>query len=483
VVTLTESLVRGLTPREVDAVIAHELGHHKSGHLKFNLSGILFWVYFLAAGPLLGWLQSRYGLPNWALTVPIVPLLFVAMQGMFSQRREFAADARAVEIPGDAEGTIAALARLAQLSRVPVQSGGMMGSIMSHPSMEKRVLALARRHNIPDSRALLILQDPNSAYQDLAGWKPSQPAAVSLESKPVFSLRAKAVLLEQLRWMHLLVPLAGALLLALVVNPVLEFPSRGRILAMLAAGPALVLALMIVIDTLWQLRFASRLRRALARRLNPSSGAAFVGIHPGTEVRYTEGFADWDFGFFTMEDGWLCYRGEKTRFAIPKQDLLDIRVVEGRPSWMRERRVEVVHPGGAFTLNAHFARPTKANARRTAKWLQEWASSPGVASARPLPPPLLPALPGLETSRWSAFWYASKIVLKLWLAAPLMVMFGWRSGFAVAMVVLVAPVAAFLRMLPAVLWPIRKPRPSPEPMVREPVYLGGATVRTDAPAP
>jgi hypothetical protein len=44
-----------------------------------------------------------------------------------------------------------ALARLSQLSRIPVQDGGIMGSIMSHPSMEKRVLALARAHNIPIS--------------------------------------------------------------------------------------------------------------------------------------------------------------------------------------------------------------------------------------------------------------------------------------------------------------------------------------------
>src|SRR5262249_40912175 len=218
VVTLTQSLVRGLTPREVDAVIAHELGHHKSGHLKFNIGSLLFWAYILGAGPLLGWLMSHYNIPTWITALPIAPILIVALQGYFSQKREFEADARAVELTGDPEGKIAALARLSQLSRVPVYGGGIMGSILSHPSMEKRVLALARAHSVPDERALAILHDPNQAYSDevampSANGAPLQPEPVELAS--IFSLRAKIVLIEQLRWWHLLGPLAGAALMTL----------------------------------------------------------------------------------------------------------------------------------------------------------------------------------------------------------------------------------------------------------------------------
>jgi len=103
-IVLTESLVRGLTPREVNAVIAHELGHHKAGHLRFNPSQILFWVFIFGVGPGMGWLVSRYHFPTWWLNIPILPLGLVVVQGFFSQRRELEADARAAQITDDPEG-------------------------------------------------------------------------------------------------------------------------------------------------------------------------------------------------------------------------------------------------------------------------------------------------------------------------------------------------------------------------------------------
>jgi Zn-dependent protease with chaperone function len=202
-IVLTESLVRGLTPREVNAVIAHELGHHKAGHLRVNSSNTLFWVLFLAAGPILGWLVSHYHVPAWMLAVPILPLAFVVMQGWFSRRRELTADARAAEITGDPEGKIAALGRLAQLSRIPVEGRGIMGSILSHPSMENRVLALARRHNIPDARALAILRNPDEAYDSIANLAVAIDPTIDREpgeKEPVFSLKERMFYAEQLRW-------------------------------------------------------------------------------------------------------------------------------------------------------------------------------------------------------------------------------------------------------------------------------------------
>ena len=267
-IVLTESLVNGLTPREVDAVIAHELGHHKAGHLKVNWSKILFWVYLLGAGSFFGWLNARFHLPLWLMTLPILPLLFTVLQGLLSQRREFTADARAVEITGDPEGTIAALARLAQLSRVPTGDRGIVGSIMSHPSMEGRVLALARKNNVPDGRALEILRNPDSAY---AGAPP--PAATQpLPAEPphtramVFTLRAKAALFEQLGWIRLLTPLAGAFLIAAGIAQFSDYPAVDgwRTLLLLAVAP--ILALQLAFEYFMGRRFERRMRRGIARK-------------------------------------------------------------------------------------------------------------------------------------------------------------------------------------------------------------------------
>jgi hypothetical protein len=69
----------------------------------------------------------------------------------------------------------------------------------------------------------------------------------------------------------------------------------------------------------------------------------------------------------------------------------------------------------------------------------------------------------MEISRLAAFWYVCKITLKLWLVGPLAVAAGFDSGFTLAIIVFVAPMAAFLRMMPAMLWPVRRPaEDSPE---------------------
>lgn len=470
-IVLTESLVRGLTTREVNAVIAHELGHHKAGHVRWDSSKILFWVFVFGLGPALGWMVARYHLPTWFLTIPIGPLAVILLQGLLSQRRELDADARAADITGDPEGKIAALGRLAQLSRMPVEGRGIMQSIMSHPSMENRVLAIARRNNIPDLRALAILRNPDEAYSDSIGNlafalnqnRGSQPGV----RDPVFNLRARAGYLEQIRWLHLLGPVMGAFLLGLAMDKLLAPMSvsyfryyRWIMLAVLLLAPPLLLGFEQAAHVLLGRGFIQRLRRRIAVRLAPGPYAAFTGIHPGSGVRYTEGFPDWDFGFITLENDWLVYRGEKARFAIARQDILGTSIVRGPVRWLREHRVEVLFRGGVFTLNLDFANPTQKTAQRTEYWISAWRAvgfpSRSYAAA-PEPPPKLPQLPGMTTGRVGPLWFLAKTVLKIWLAAPLLYFTG--MGLHVVGSVLVmfgAPVAVFLQVLPSILWPVQR---------------------------
>ncbi len=489
-ITLTESLIKGLTPREVDAVIAHELGHHKSGHTRVNYGTLLFVGYLLVAGPLFGWLISRYHLPHWFVTLPITPLLFTVLQGMLSQRREFAADARAAEITGDPEGAIAALARLAQLSRIPVQNQGIMGSILSHPSMEKRVLALARRNNIPDQRALEILKDPDVAYagkfKRLAdvvfsslNVKPELDAsspATERPFEPVFTMRAKMALHEQLRWLRLLSPLAGACILALPFAYLPFYPDHiaARWLLVLAAVP--IFAFQICSEYAVLRRFAVRIRRRIARNLHPQPGAMFAGIHPGAGARFTDGLSEWDFGFITLENDWLCYSGDKTQFAISRQDVKRVEAIKGRKTMFRAHRVEIGYTGGCFTLSTNFAHATMADAQRTARKLRKWAAEGGgfTAGVAPAPPPMLPRLSGQQTSRWSAIWMTLKMVVQLWIAATLIFSLAARHGqfgavAALGILMFSAPLAVVARMLPSVLWPVRRPRQEEQTILAPPL--------------
>lgn len=454
-IVLTESLVRGLTPREVDAVLAHELGHHKEGHLAFGVGQAVFFGCLVFGWPALSWLVRTTGAPLWVETLPVVPLAIVLGQGWFSQRREYAADARAVELTGDAEGKIAALARLAQLSRIPARDGGMMGSILSHPSMEARVLKLGRRFGVGDTRALAILRNPDEAYggEPVAGRATLEEPVAEL----AFTDHARTSYGEQLRWMSLLVglgSLAAGVFLAPPPQNALQF------IAGVVIGTVAAVWLTVRGEILLGTRFVSRIRDDLAKRRLPDDGAWFVGIHPGTGVRYTEGFADWDFGFLSLEEDWLRYRGEKTQFSIPRQVLGEVRPVEGRMDWLVEHRVEVRYRGGAFTFNSDFANPSRVEAEREAAWLRRWVSeqeTPIPVGIAPEGPPLLPDLPGMEIGRGTMLWALGAGTLRMLVGGMAVAGLVYGESLWAAVVPLSAAAAGFAKGLPGVLWPVRRP--------------------------
>jgi len=170
-VAITESLLRNLTRREVDAVMAHEIGHLKGRHVRMQY--IFYVLFFLLAGPAVDLVARTAGLPAWSRSVPVAAIAFTLAMAYVSKRHEFAADARAAEITGDPEAKIAALARLAKLTSSPLDWGGIQGSILSHPSMKSRVLAIARASRLPESRALELLENPDllgaQEYYSVAG--------------------------------------------------------------------------------------------------------------------------------------------------------------------------------------------------------------------------------------------------------------------------------------------------------------------------
>lgn len=453
-IVLTESLVRGLARRELDAVIAHELGHHKEGHLTPGAGYVLFFGALFLGGPAIEWIIRATGAPLWLASLPWLPLGLVLAQGLVSQRREYAADARAVEITGDAEGKIAALARLAQLSRVPARDGGIMGSILSHPSMEARVLRLARRFQVEPARALAILRDPNAAYGALPAYEAPPQDALSHEA--ALSAHTRAGYFERIFWTGLVAPPAVLALFALLApapDDSLQF-FAGLMLAVTLGLWAAVYG-----EVLARRSMSTRLRKALAGRLQPPPDALFAGIHPGRGVRFTDGFADWDNGFLSHEGDWLRFQGERASFAIPRQVIGAIRAVHGRPGWLVEHRVEVRYRGGAFTFNTNSANPTRADAVSQAERLARWAhsaSAPIPASPPPEPPPVLPSLPGSEESRTAALWDLCSSTFRLGLAGVLIGSVLPSSSLWSMALPFTAAATGFLSALPKALWPVRR---------------------------
>jgi STE24 endopeptidase len=113
-VVFFDTLLKQLSPQEIDAVLAHELGHYKRRHILKRI--VMMFALSLAGFALLGWVSSQAwffsGLgvspamdaPNDALAlllfmmvVPLFTFFLSPLMAQLSRRHEFEADAYAVE--------------------------------------------------------------------------------------------------------------------------------------------------------------------------------------------------------------------------------------------------------------------------------------------------------------------------------------------------------------------------------------------------
>jgi Zn-dependent protease with chaperone function len=143
-VFLTDHLLQSLTPDEVVAVVAHELGHARFLHLLFNfllaiMSGVfVIWGLVLTAP----WVttQEEVGL----LIVGLEVVYIVVVFGLFARRFEGQADLYAAHAIRSPRTVGSALLKLASANNVSVRR-----KTLTHPSIHarvKRLAALSRRH-------------------------------------------------------------------------------------------------------------------------------------------------------------------------------------------------------------------------------------------------------------------------------------------------------------------------------------------------
>jgi STE24 endopeptidase len=158
-VVFFDTLLQRLSPGEVEAVLAHELGHFKHRHVVQRMVGIF--AFSLAGLALLGWLAQQGGFyaglgvaPNLAapndalalllfmLALPPVTFFVSPLLAHFSRRHEFQADAYACH-QADGAALASALLKLhednaATLTPDPVY----VRFYYSHPPASERLAAL-----------------------------------------------------------------------------------------------------------------------------------------------------------------------------------------------------------------------------------------------------------------------------------------------------------------------------------------------------
>ncbi|MBI2497153.1 MAG: M48 family metallopeptidase [Opitutae bacterium] len=158
-IVLFDTLVAQLTQEELEAVLAHEIGHYKCGHIPKFLAlmaalqlGAFGAVAWLAGAP---WFSAAFGLPAGALAPTF--LLFALLGGLvtfwftflgnrLSRKNEYEADAFAKKAMNSPAPIIGALRKLSQKNLSNLTPHPLYGAVYhSHPTLVERERALVNK--------------------------------------------------------------------------------------------------------------------------------------------------------------------------------------------------------------------------------------------------------------------------------------------------------------------------------------------------
>lgn len=150
-VVIADTLLAEFTPGEVDAVVAHELGHHVHRDVQRLLLGnaMLMWLGLFAASRLAGLAMPVLSLPSLAY-VPGYPVLFFVVELFFllmspllnwwSRRLESSADRFALQLTGDPGAFVAAMQHLGCQNLVELRPPRWSEMLLaSHPALHRRI--------------------------------------------------------------------------------------------------------------------------------------------------------------------------------------------------------------------------------------------------------------------------------------------------------------------------------------------------------
>ena len=365
---LTDYLVKNLSRREVDAILGHEIAHLQKKHIGRRMTmtiAVMFGFGFGAA-------YSESWFPRAFPLGPIFLALLLLLLYFTSRRNEFAADAGAVKLTGDAEAMITGLAKLSLLNTMPLHWGKVDEKLLTHPSTLRRIKKLAREGGIPEERIPELLSQAKLPPADVY-----LIPATALPAGKIFSTRYKNRITKQYLWAS---ALTGALIPSLIVYAS-QWGRTGSPLMWTTYVTGFVLT--IAAETLIAKSFA---RRGLPKLEYPlrekakSEGAVlgdrnglYVSLAPDSAPRIYEGNWAWDLGFLSVTPNELIYWGEEARFVLRREEIISLSVGLGSVSWFENSTVYVTWRDVSGREMKFHLRPLQAyEASVLAQELQNW---------------------------------------------------------------------------------------------------------------
>ena len=387
-VMITDYLLKHLTKNEVDGIMAHELAHLQLGHAR-KLGWCIFGAIFIGL-----WLmQLGFGLlalfAPWAtgLYAPIAILVVYAAFYAVSREFEYEADAQAVMMTRDPRSLISGLVKVTHLNQMPLQWGKLGESLMTHPSMQRRVNALVRTYNLPeDDIRSLVNQTLNTSDEATIGKEKYSPETWQQDSEQalIFSSAAKQKLNNRVICLALgcliLWPIFLGRLVNLLPTPGLQWLGYG------IAAIAVIATYLTVLNftAVWgycqfKEKFAQRLR---SEGVDTEQGT-FIGFSPDAEMRNYEGCSNWDIGFLFLVGKRFCYIGEQVRFAIESDQITQTAVEVDRGSMLSQSALSLTwqdedlsaHTVRFQMLDATSVRATLGLARSLQNKIENWQTT------------------------------------------------------------------------------------------------------------
>lgn len=174
-VTVTRGLMQSLTKDELEGVLAHEMTHILNRDVRLLIITIIFTGMIGFAAQIV-WSNIRYGfiysgrrrqqgggiliMMALACTLWLGYMLTLFTRFAISRKREYMADAGAVQLTKNPEAMMRALQRIAGRDVIPETTGDIammcienhkpfMGLFATHPPIEKRIRALSETTNTP----------------------------------------------------------------------------------------------------------------------------------------------------------------------------------------------------------------------------------------------------------------------------------------------------------------------------------------------
>jgi len=180
-VTVTRGLTQRLGKDELEAVLAHELSHIRHRDVRLLIVTVLFGG-FLSFFAEMAWRSMRHTpvrssndkrSGSGAVLIVAALILFVGylvatlFRLALSRRREFMADAGAVELTKNPDGLIRALQKIAGHAAMPEMPSGVQAMLIenppsfttlldTHPPIESRIAVLRHLGGAPDHGASII---------------------------------------------------------------------------------------------------------------------------------------------------------------------------------------------------------------------------------------------------------------------------------------------------------------------------------------